>query len=496
MAYQIDFTAQNYARRALRKTLLRLLLLAVLAGFAWGVYDVYTTYKEPTLNMRLAEYESVAHPIEEMNAAWDAAAKEYGALVRYYRLIWAANPTNFLAARSSSGAPRLKSGLRPQSWKLTTGGNCQLNYRYVFDASDKAEQVKGLEDDIARSVTSIVQVVGGTVSVQGVQHENLLDVDVLNISAKFALPDVKAFPVKERLLADCVAEIAALRKKVQETKLIDADKSKGAPTTAQGLMMAYLPRQFSKDKDTGKVRADFPEMASVLNVSGWFNKANQFILKNRIPGNDRERGEIREVWNKVGDARFPWERFRVLDNPELVTRTKVLGSVSDGVKRFKGFLEKRTADNKKKLEPFIEAYEHGDVFNKPLVESDLKNRVAAAVGISSAYVLFKDESGAEPAILVKDDEKFTFTWVRWTLSLGMGLGRNSEQTQAEVAAASNEPITLERLQDCVRRILSLGPGYALDKVTVNFDEDGNVLSAILEGLLPVKQVVSIKEMKK
>ena len=104
MAYQIDFTASYYNRRRWKKVFLRLLLLAVIGGIVWGVNDVYTTYNQPTLNMKLAEYEGVARPIEEMNAAWDTAAKEYAALVRYYRLIWAANPTNFLTAMASSNA--------------------------------------------------------------------------------------------------------------------------------------------------------------------------------------------------------------------------------------------------------------------------------------------------------------------------------------------------------------------------------------------------------
>ena len=63
MAYQLDFTASNYVNRSRRKTFLRLLLLAAVGGTAWGVYDVYKTYNETTLNMRLAEYESVARPI-------------------------------------------------------------------------------------------------------------------------------------------------------------------------------------------------------------------------------------------------------------------------------------------------------------------------------------------------------------------------------------------------------------------------------------------------
>ena len=54
MAYQIDFTATYYNRRKWKKVLLRLLLLAVIGGIVWGVNDVYTTYNQPTLNMKLA----------------------------------------------------------------------------------------------------------------------------------------------------------------------------------------------------------------------------------------------------------------------------------------------------------------------------------------------------------------------------------------------------------------------------------------------------------
>ena len=488
MAYQIDFTASYYNRRKWKKALLRIALLAMLAGAAWGVHDAYTTYNEPTLNMRLAEYETVARPIEEMNAAWDAAAKDYAELVRYYRLVWAANPTNFLTAMTSSNALRFRTGLSPRNWTLTTGGECRLDLHYAFDSGDKAEQTKDLEREIAQSVTSLVQVAEGKIDVQGVQHENLLNVEALNVSVVFSLPDIRVFPAKEKTLADCVSEITAMRKKVQETKFTDGDGAKGASTTAQGIMMAYL--------SIGRDKPGFPKPADVLDVAGWFKRADQFIAQNRIPGNDQERRALKESWNEIGEARFPWDRFRVLDNEALVNRTKALGSVAAGVTRFKGFLEKRQADNRKKLEPFIEAYDHDDVFNKPLVESDLKDRVAAAAGVSRANVTFKDESVAEPPVLVKDDEKFTFSLVRWTLSVGSAQGRDGERVQSQEKVADEAPITLKALTDCVNRVLTLGPGYVLEKMKVSFAADGNVSGAVLEGLLPVKRVEQVKEAKK
>ena len=497
MTYQIDFTASNYKARTWRKLILRLLLLAAVIAFSWGVQYVYKVKNEPTLNMRLAEYEGIAHPIEEMNAAWDTAAKEYAALVRYYRLVWAANPTNFLTAMASADAPRLRRGYRPMSWTLRTGGECRLDYRYAFDVGDKAEQAKGLEDETIRAVTSVVQVVDGKVDVQGVRHENLLDVEALNVSVKFALPDVRSFPAKEKTLTGCVNEIAAMRKKVQETRFADKSDAKGVAPTAQAIMMAYLPSQFGKDKETGKVKPDFPDLTSVLDVSGWLGRADKFILQNKIPGDDAERKRLKEVWSEVGDARWPWDRFRVLDNEELVSRTKALATVSDGVKRFKGFLEKRHADNLKKLEPFIEAYDLEDIGNKPLVESDLKKRVAVAAGIPAVTVSFKDEANVEPAVLKKADEKFAFTWVRWTLSIGGGAGvRDGTRGQEQGETPSEDPITLDKLADCARRALTLGPGYVLDTVKVSFGQDGNVSGAVLEGLLPVKKVESVKEEKK
>lgn len=496
MAYQIDFSESIWDGRRWRKRLFQLFLLAMLGGATWGVYDVYTVYNQPTLNMKLAEYEGVAQPIEKMNAAWDAAAKDYAALVRYYRLVWAANPTNFLTAMTSSSALRFRTGLSPRNWTLTTGGECRLDLHYAFDSGDKAEQTKDLEREIAQSVTSLVQVAGGKVDVKGVQHENLLNVEALNVSVGFALPDVRLFPAKEKTLADCVNEIAAMRKKIQESKFAEKIDVAGVTPTAQQLMMEYLPSQYGKDKKTGKPNPDFPEMTKVIDVAGWLKSADKFILQNNISGDEMKRKQLKEAWNEIGEARLPWQRFRVLDNETLVNRTKALGSVSDGVKRFKGFLEKRQADNKKKLEPFIEAYDHDDVFNKPLVESDLKDRVAVAAGLTRASVTFKDEPSAEPPVLVKDDEKFTFSLVRWTLSVGSVQGRDGERGQSQDKVADEAPITLKALADCVHRVLTLGPGYALEKMKVSFAADGSVSGAVLEGLLPVKRVEPVKEAKK
>lgn len=484
MAYQIDFTAANYVNRSRRKFLIRFLALAAVAGAAWGVYDVYKTYNQPTLNMKLVEYEAVSHPIEQMNAAWDAAAKEYNAMVRYYRLLWAANPTNFLDAMVSRDAEILGRRFSPRRWSLKTGGECSLDYLYVFDSGDKAEQANGLESKVANAVTSIVTVVGGKVDVQGVLHDHLLGVNELNVAVRFSLPDVMAFPVKEQTLAGCVNEIAALRRKVQETKIMEVSDAKGAPTTARDIMMRYLPM--------GKDKAGFPDFKNTISVSGWLQRADDFISRHKMPVSETDRAKLRKIWNEVGEARFPWDRFRALDNEELVERTRVLGMVSDGVKRFKSFLEQRHVDCRKKLEPFVEAYLHNDVFNKPLIESDLADRVAKAAGIDNVRVSFKDEGNSEPAVLVKKDERFTFTWVRWTLTVGGGVDKNGEKTRPEGVDASADPVTLEMLANCVKRMLELGPGYAIDTVKVDFGSDGNVSGAVLEGLLPVKTVEAVK----
>ena len=161
----------------------------------------------------------------------------------------------------------------------------------------------------------------------------------------------------------------------------------------------------------------------------------------------------------------------------------MLESVSDGVKRFKGFLEQRHSDCIKKLEPFVDAYDHKDVYNKPLVESDLVERVAKMAGVLGAHATFKDDPDAKPAVLDKSEERFTFTWVRWTLSTG----KPSKETDA------GDALTLGKVSDVVNRLIALGPGYALDKVRISFDNDGSVAEAVLEGLLPVKRVESIKE---
>ena len=74
------------------------------------------------------------------------------------------------------------------------------------------------------------------------------------------------------------------------------------------------------------------------------------------------------------------------------------------------------------------------------------------------------------------------------------MGRDGERGRMDEAVASEEPLTLERLADCARRVLKQpGPGYVLDMMKVNFGEDGVVTGAILEGLLPVKKVESKEE---
>lgn len=469
MAYKIEFTASVYVNRARRKTALRFLLLAAVAAAAWQVKNIHVTYKEPTLNMKLAEYEVIARPIEEMNAAWDTAAKEYDSVMKYYRLVWAGNPTNFLAAVATNGIKRISRGSRPLRWTLATGGECVLEHVYTFGTGDKSMQVRGFEDDIANAVTSMVDVVGGKVDVTGVPHENLLDVTDFNVKTRFLLADIKPFPAKESSLVSCVHEIVAMRDKVQDAKITQESGERNVPATAKGMMIGYL--QLGKDK------SGFPEFANVIDVAGWFGRADKFIAAERIP-DDPVRARMKEVWNKVGDARFPWDRFRHLDNDILVSRTKALAEVSDGVRQFKGFLEQRHEDFLKKISPFTNAYEHDDVFNKPLISTDLKDRVCGGIALDGVSVSFEDDTSDNHPVLEKEDEKFTFSWVRWEMAIG--------------GEAEEKPLSLEKLSECALRVLTLGPGYALGSVTIDFSADGNVSGAVLKGLLPVRKTQSVK----
>ena len=272
MAYQIDFTAANYASRSRRKWFLRFLLLAAIGGAACGVHYVYAIYNQPTLNMKLAEYEAVARPVEEINAAWDLAAKDFNALLRYYRLIWAANPTNFLEKMASPDAPRLRRGFQPQAWTLKTGGDCRLDYRYTFNPGDKAAQAKELESALIHAVTSIVQVVEGKVEVQGIQLENLLKVEELNLAVKFALPDVMTFPSNETALVACVNEIGALRKKVHDTKIVTKKSGRDELSSVQILMVDYSKSVSGIDKGA------LPPVTNI-NVAGFFESVDSLVKK-------------------------------------------------------------------------------------------------------------------------------------------------------------------------------------------------------------------------
>ena len=503
MAYKIDFTASNYVNRSRRKAFLRLLLLVAVAGTAWGLHEVHRIYNLPTLNMKLADFEAAACPIEEISRAWDDVAREFGATMRYYRLAWAESPTNFLNAMSASDATILGRAFRPSAWTLKTGGECRLDYRYVFNPGDKAEQAKGVEAMVVNAVTSTVTVVSNNVVVQGVQLENLLNVDELQLTVGFSLPDEEKFPAKNAVLSNDVNEVAAMRKKVQEMKVPGADDGKGVVPTAKKIMMDYLT--------TGKEKPDFPVISNVVNVAGWFDRADKFVAANDIHVNDEKkrhelekmrheleekRYKLKEAWNKIGNARFPWDRVRSIDNDELVNCTKALETDSDLVKRFKfkDFLSLRRARCRKMLKPLIEAYDHDAVFNEPLIESDLKDRIAKVAGIADVQISFKSEPDAEPANLMTEDNEFSFTWVRWTLVMRNGQASSARATEVnEESGGGKSQLTLEKVADCAKRTIELGPGYAIDTVKVNFGEDGSVSDASMDGLLPVKKKVPVKK---
>ncbi|MGN0854791.1 MAG: hypothetical protein ACI4R9_04645 [Kiritimatiellia bacterium] len=484
MAYAIDFTGKNYRRRAFRKLALRLLAVAAAGAAAYGVYDVYETYNEPTLNMRLAEFEAVARPIEEIDAVWDAASKEYDSLIGYYRLLWSENPTNILAAASSGGWPSLPTAYRPVAWRFATGGRCVMNYRYAFAPGDKAEQARGIEAALVNAVTSTVWEVEGKVEVRGIQSENLLNVDGLDLTVSFTLGGVKTFPAKDAVLSECVKEIDVWRTKIHTTRIESPSAAAGGTIAVSELFMKYLA--------LGKDKPDFPEWKKAVGVAGWLDAADRFIARNRIPGDDRDRKRLKEAWNRIGDARFPWERYRELDNAEFVERTRELGAVADGVRRFRQILVQRREDCRRKLEPFVEAYDRRDIFNKPLVEHDLRERAALPTGLGRVVTAFQDEPAAGSAVLDKDGERFTFSWVRWTLSAG-ARREDGRDAGPENAGAGDEAITLGKIAACAAETLLLGPGYALESIDIAFGPGGEVAGAVMTGLLPVKRVETIME---
>lgn len=484
MAYQIDFTCVNYKRRTIRKRLLRGLFVAMVLSVAYAIYDIYKTYNEPTLDMCLNELEAVAKPIEEINASWDVALEKYNSLIGYYRLLWAEIPTNILNAAKSAGWPSLPSSYHPLKWRFTTGGKCTLDYRYVFSSGDKAEQSKAISSVMLNAVTSNVHGIEGKVDISGIQSENLLNVDGLNLTVTFNLAGVKTFPSKEAVLSECVKEIESLRTKIHKTKMVSKSFADGRPITVRDLFMKYLA--------VGKDKSDFPDWKKAISVEGWLDSADRFIVKNRIPGDERERKLLKEAWNKIGNARLPWERYRELDNLALAEQIKELGVIADGVKGFRAFLVKHREDCRKKLGSFVESYDRSDIFNKPIVENDLRDRVALTTGLEGINITFKDEPEKERIVFVKEEETFTFSWVRWRVFAGEK--RNERDNSGrEQASGPEEIVTLEKIASFAEKTLQLGPGYALESIDIDFDHKGAVEKFVMTGLLPVKKIEISKE---
>ena len=474
MSYRIDFTASNHDLRRLRKICLRILAVSAAAAACWCAYSVYKTYNSPTLDMKLREFESVAHKVEDVNRLWDETHAEWTAMLHYYRLVWADGCARFLEGAAASGASLFGPGYRPVKWTLKTGGRCRLEYRYVFEPyryafepGGKAEQAASIPTNVVRAVESVVDVSPEGVSVAGVQTENLLNLEGLDISVSFSLAGGKRFPEKDAALAACVKEIEKMRREVQDA-VLPGGEALNAQKTAKDKMMAYLP--FVKDRE------DYPAFTNAIDIAGWFEKADRFAKNNPdISFDSAAQARLKAEWSKVGEARYPWDRFRELDNDLLVARKEAFESIASGIGEFKSALLDKHAECRARLMPLTAAYNHKDVSNENMIETDLAVRVAGESGIADARVEFFDDPGAPRPSLDNGGTRYVFVWVRWRLLL------------------SGEELDAGKIAACAKKLTELGPGYRLDEADIEFDADGKASAAVLTGLMPVKKAEEIKE---
>jgi len=492
MAYRIDYTERQYRIRFWRKLILRLVLATTASYTGWKVYDGCRIYKQPNLDAKLSDYETAAGTIERVNREWIEASKEYQAMLKYYRLVWADKPLEFLSAISKPTAPKPGPSFHPRQWTLVTGGECRLDYVCTFDDAvgmDKRVRVNSIAPELVGMVTACVKTVVGEVAVKNVCYTNLLNMTRQEPYVTFTLADAKKFPDTNKSLAEHVGEIQAMRKKILTSKFAETDGSKAKqnlPVTAQELMTQYV----LGIKDL----SDLPPCTNVINVAGWLSRVDRIASPtNSMKGTETTRRALKARWNRIGKAQLPWQRFRVLDNDDIVSRTRKLKKALGSVSELAGLLESRHEDIVRKLKPLVEAYSRNDVFDYPYIGNDLTNNVTRSVGVEPVAVWFAEEPEKNPPQLVLNDERFVFKSVRWKLLLGADSMPDGDRVMRVERA---RPITLADVSACAERAVRLGPGYMIDKVVIRFDDEGQVAWAVLEGLLPVKEVTKINGVKK
>lgn len=454
MAYTLDFTATIHARFRARVRWGLFALGVVLAATGWGVRWTWQAWYQPTLAERLSQYHPRALMLENLQAKWLEANQAYEAILPWYRLYWGENAAAALSSLLPR-ASRLPEELVPTIWELKTGGECRLTFQLQFHKSDKLNQLLVARAQLQGMVSPPWK---GAVNWK---EEDLGGVDRKEISLVFTLAGVdRVSPAPPADLNAAVDFIVKRRTTISGHRFNGRD---GVARTMAGMLdEAFLAtatqlQLAAPEREAWKTQVERAvDPAAVLREMEAAFSARQQPVPEPITA-------ALEEWTHLATRRWPWQRIRTLEGPDLLAEMNQLEALNNSglppARLFAQWTER--------------CQSHRQALAGGLSETDVFHENKA---LELAAPIFSDWS--------EDDWEFKPTrdlpldglmFVRWTLEVGA-----ADQSKQKI---NKEP---RDFSERLLKLLNLNAGFVMESVRLEFDSAGtSLVHAQVEGRLAV-----------
>jgi hypothetical protein len=443
-----------------------LFLLLALAFSLFGRW-CYNLWESPTLKQKLVAYGDLTGNIAQLHDEWETAEKNYNSIAPYYRMVWArASLTNLFS--SLEGGGRLPGSLQPISWTIDTTDSSTLKYRLHF--TEQQSSKRQLCDNAANSLRRMMQDNSDCIETNSLElvypDKDLHDVSSIDFTVQFNLvADAAAnMPPMPEQLKNAVAMIENRRESILECEFKHGSFDGKTVRTMLGDALAMirgqldpedeknLNRQIINTMDPGRVLRNMKE---ALPADGSVPEGFESII---------------EEWNRLASRRFPWMRFKELDNEELANEIATMKILSESGLLVSVNDISSILDSIEMLRnPLLKGYDEAAVFDEGVVKDCITR-------------LFQGKSMESPRIDVqRQHENPDILLVLWKMRSGAG---DSQSRGSRIN-------TVEDVLDCIHGILALQNGMQIGRVELEINgrtgRDLRVGQYSVQGLLPVRR---------
>ena len=474
------------------------ILIVLLCLLQFGVW-FWDQYKKPTLDRRMADFDSVARPIAELNADWKKAIERYAPLeplmaaedqAPVLSLVGALDALLASARASGDAAAPFRPDFRVTSLLVERGSRARLDLTLLLPETDRQSYFERSKAFFTGRVDSVAVVaesgVSNKVSVSmtwdkggAITPETTKLDGSLELSVEKGQTDVAKFPPVANDVVQAVEIVEKWQKRVEEYKFATdvpwyrkalAFFSKTAKTAEQS------PANFTDLIASGKGVAEFERARAVhvdpLHISQALLAGHQAAVK--AAGDDAEAvkkaksalaaatliaGRFDAAWREMASRRSPYRREKTFSCGELdedLARIKKVSSASvprakyiakcleqadlhrnaiTNGVRYKHVFQEKTFRDRVALPPF----------RKALAETGAKGWTAVLDGAK------KDKADAKPEILFPE----------WSV----GVGPDAEGKGADVA-----PVSFETVRQAVANAEKSPARLWVTRLSVSFAE--------------------------